>query len=73
MDRRRVIITAGVAVFVCDLDEAGLSGLARELPGLHTWLCDVADRGAVERMGAANPISGQMLPIDNDSLKALQG
>jgi NAD(P)-dependent dehydrogenase (short-subunit alcohol dehydrogenase family) len=69
MEARRVIITAGAsgigretarafglagaAVFVCDIDEAGLSRLKEEIPGLQTAVCDVSDRHDVERMVAA--------------------
>jgi len=69
MNARRAIITAGAsgigreiarafaqsgaAVFVCDIDGAGLSRLATEIPGLQTATCDVSDRHQVERMVAA--------------------
>ncbi len=69
MNTRRIMITAGAsgigretarafaqtgaAVFVCDIDEAGLSRLAAEIPGLKTAPCNIADRHEVERMVAA--------------------
>ena len=69
MSQQRVLVTAGAsgigreiarafaangaAVFVCDLDAAGLDALAGEIPNLKTVVCDVSKRPEVERMVAA--------------------
>jgi NAD(P)-dependent dehydrogenase (short-subunit alcohol dehydrogenase family) len=44
---------AGAAVFVCDIDEARLSRLTEEVPGLGSFVCDISQRQDVERMVAA--------------------
>lgn len=48
----RAFAAAGAAVFTCDIDEPGLAELARDIPGLGSVVCDVADRAAVARMVA---------------------
>lgn len=66
IDGLRVLVTAGAAgigrriaeafvregarVHVCDIDEAALSQLRTEAPGIGTSVCDVADRTQVGRM-----------------------
>jgi len=68
LDGRRVLVTAGGAgigraiagllhgagarLHCCDVDPASLEALRRELPGVGTTLCDVADPAAVERLFA---------------------
>ena len=63
---QRVLITAGAAgigrefarafaangakVFVCDIDEASLTALAKEIPGLTARRFDMAKRAEIERM-----------------------
>ncbi len=48
----RAFAAAGAKVFVCDIDGPGLDTLAKEIPGLTTKICDIADRADVERMVA---------------------
>jgi len=63
---QRVLITAGAAgigrefarafaaqgarIYTCDIDEAGLAALAKEIPGLVARRCDMARRAEIERM-----------------------
>ncbi len=49
----RAFAAAGAAVFVCDIDGAGLSRLAVEIPAVKTSVCDISRRHEVERMVAA--------------------
>jgi NAD(P)-dependent dehydrogenase (short-subunit alcohol dehydrogenase family) len=42
--------SAGARVHACDIDAAGLSELRANGSGITTSVCDVADRGAVQRM-----------------------
>jgi len=65
-NRKRVLITAGAGgigraialafassgakVHVCDIDDSALRGLQSAVPGVTTTLCDISDRGAVQRM-----------------------
>ncbi len=67
--RRRVLVTAGASgigreivrafaadgakVFVCDIDDAALAALSKELSGVATARCDVSRRAENERMVAA--------------------
>jgi NAD(P)-dependent dehydrogenase (short-subunit alcohol dehydrogenase family) len=46
----RAFAAAGARVAACDIDEAGLSSLQAELPGIATFVCDVGRRTAVEHM-----------------------
>lgn len=63
---QRVLITAGAAgigreiasafaaqgarVYVCDIDEAGLTSIRKEVAGITAAHCDMASRTAIERM-----------------------
>ena len=49
----RAFAQTGAAVFVCDLDAAGLEALQHEIPGLLTQVCDMAKRADIEQMVAA--------------------
>jgi NAD(P)-dependent dehydrogenase (short-subunit alcohol dehydrogenase family) len=40
----------GSAVYVCDIDTRALGQAKAQLPGLHTGVCDIGDRLAVESM-----------------------
>jgi NAD(P)-dependent dehydrogenase (short-subunit alcohol dehydrogenase family) len=42
--------SAGAKVHACDIDAAALGDLRTQMPGITTTLCDIADRGAVQRM-----------------------
>ena len=43
-------VSAGARVHVCDIDAPALSALRAQVPGITTTVCDIADRGAVQRM-----------------------
>lgn len=49
----RAFAAGGATVFVCDIDQASLDGLSKELPGIATMRCDVSKRTENERMVAA--------------------
>jgi len=49
----RAFASDGATVCVCDIDEQALAAAAREIPGLHTIVCDVSRRADVERMVSA--------------------
>ena len=42
--------SAGARVHACDIDAQALNDLRAQVPGITTSVCDVADRGAVQRM-----------------------
>jgi len=42
--------SAGARVHACDIDAQALNDLHAQVPGITTSVCDVADRGAVQRM-----------------------
>jgi NAD(P)-dependent dehydrogenase (short-subunit alcohol dehydrogenase family) len=46
----QALVSAGAKVYVCDIDNAALHSLKATLPGVATGICDVSDRGAVQRM-----------------------
>lgn len=46
----RAFATTGAKVYVCDIDEAGLTAIRKEIPGLIAAHCDMASRTAIERM-----------------------
>ncbi|RAI04180.1 3-oxoacyl-[acyl-carrier-protein] reductase [Acuticoccus sediminis] len=48
----RAFAEEGARVHVCDVDEDALEELAESDPGLTRSICDVADRGAVDRLFA---------------------
>ncbi|HEX8076700.1 MAG TPA: SDR family oxidoreductase [Chthoniobacterales bacterium] len=45
-------LEAGDSVYTCDIDADGLKAAAAKLSGLKTGVCNVADRGQVEKMVA---------------------
>jgi NAD(P)-dependent dehydrogenase (short-subunit alcohol dehydrogenase family) len=83
LDGQRVVITAAVAgigratletfvaagarVFVCDVDEAGLSDLRGALPEVGTIVADVSDPGAVDTLfdAALGQLGGLDILINN--------
>ena len=84
IEARRVLVTAGASgigraiaaafaaqgakVHVCDIDEAVLRELREAWPGITSTLCDVADRGAVQRMiGAATAALGGLDVLVNNA------
>lgn len=83
MSQQRVLITAGASgigraiaqafvakgarVFVCDIDEPALRAMADVLPGVHTAVCDVSSRMAIEQMvpDAAERMGGIDVLVNN--------
>jgi NAD(P)-dependent dehydrogenase (short-subunit alcohol dehydrogenase family) len=83
VDKQRVLVTAGASgigraiveafyakgakVFVCDIDEAALKALHEALPGVHTAVCDISSRTAIEKMvpEAASRLGGLDVLINN--------
>ncbi len=63
----RAFVATGAKVFVCDIDAAGLRRLARDIRGVLTTTCDIADGGAVEQMvaGAATALGGLDVLVNN--------
>jgi NAD(P)-dependent dehydrogenase (short-subunit alcohol dehydrogenase family) len=86
---QRVLITAGAAgigrefarafaaqgakIFICDIDEAGLAAMAKEIPGLVTRRCDMAKRGEIEAMvpAATAALGGLDVLINNAGIAGL--
>ena len=86
---QRVLITAGASgigrefacafaangakVFVCDIDEAALAALAKEIPGLTAKRCDMASRAEIERMvpDAVAALGGLDVLINNAGIAGL--
>ena len=46
----RAFAEQGARVHACDIDEAALTALRAEVPGVSTSTCDVADRASVHAM-----------------------
>ena len=46
----RAFAGQGAKVYVCDIDEASLTGIRKELPAVTAAHCDMASRTAIERM-----------------------
>ena len=40
----------GAKIYVCDIDEAGLTAIRKDIPGIAAAHCDMASRTAIERM-----------------------
>lgn len=80
---QRVLITAGAAgigkevalafvrggarVCVCDINATALEAAAREIPGLHTIVCDISKRQDIERMvpAAVEKLGGLDVLVNN--------
>ena len=63
----QALAAAGAKVYVCDVDEAALQQLSAALPEVATGVCDVSDRGAVQRMmeDATTTLGGLDVLVNN--------
>jgi NAD(P)-dependent dehydrogenase (short-subunit alcohol dehydrogenase family) len=86
---QRVLITAGAAgigrefarafaangakVFVCDIDEAALVAIGKEIPGLIAQRCDMSSRAEITRMvpAAVEALGGLDVLINNAGIAGL--
>ncbi|MDQ8031310.1 3-oxoacyl-[acyl-carrier-protein] reductase [Bordetella genomosp. 1] len=50
LEMARVFSAAGANVFVCDVNEARLADLRREIPAIHAEVADVSDEASVARL-----------------------
>ena len=59
--------SAGARVHACDIDAQALNDLHAQVPGITTSVCDVADRGAVQRMveEATDALGGLDVLVNN--------
>jgi NAD(P)-dependent dehydrogenase (short-subunit alcohol dehydrogenase family) len=59
--------SAGAKAHACDIDAAALSDLRTQMPGITTSICDIADRGAVQRMvkEATDALGGMDVLVNN--------
>ncbi len=60
-------LSAGDAVYTCDINRTALDTTASELPGLKTGLCDVGDRKQIETMiaDAVSQLGGIDILVNN--------
>jgi NAD(P)-dependent dehydrogenase (short-subunit alcohol dehydrogenase family) len=63
----RAFHATGAQVYTCDLDARALAAAAETLPGLHTSVCDIGDRAAIETMvaDAAQKLGGIDVLVNN--------
>jgi NAD(P)-dependent dehydrogenase (short-subunit alcohol dehydrogenase family) len=69
----RAFAANGAKVFVCDIDAKALEALHLEIPGLIAKSCDMASRGAIERMvpDAIASLGGLDVLINNAGIAGL--
>jgi len=69
----RAFAAGGARVFVCDIDEAALAGIAKEIPGLITARCDMASRDEIGRMvpDAVAALGGLDVLVNNAGIAGL--
>jgi NAD(P)-dependent dehydrogenase (short-subunit alcohol dehydrogenase family) len=69
----RAFAATGAKIFTCDIDEAGLAALAKEIPGLVAQRCDMGKRGEIERMvpEALKALGGLDVLINNAGIAGL--
>lgn len=63
----RAFAAGGAQLFVCDIDDAALEALKKELPAVDTMHCDVAKRTEIERMvpAALQSLGGLDVLVNN--------
>jgi NAD(P)-dependent dehydrogenase (short-subunit alcohol dehydrogenase family) len=69
----RAFAATGATIFTCDIDEAGLAALAKEIPGLVAQRCDMGKRAEIERMvpAAIAALGGLDVLINNAGVAGL--
>jgi NAD(P)-dependent dehydrogenase (short-subunit alcohol dehydrogenase family) len=69
----RAFAATGAKVFVCDIDEAALAAIAKEIPGLIARRCDMGKRAEIERMvpDAVTALGGLDVLINNAGIAGL--
>jgi NAD(P)-dependent dehydrogenase (short-subunit alcohol dehydrogenase family) len=69
----RAFSANGAKVFICDIDEKGLSAMRAEIPGLVAAHCDMASRTAISRMvpDAVTALGGLDVLINNAGIAGM--
>ena len=69
----RVFAANGAKVFVCDIDEAALVAIGKEIPGLIAQRCDMSSRAEITRMvpAAVEALGGLDVLINNAGIAGL--
>jgi len=69
----RAFAANGAKVFVCDIDDRALAGIAKEIPGLFTARYDMGKRAEIERMVpvAVQALGGLDVLINNAGIAGL--
>ena len=69
----RAFAATGARVFVCDIDEAALAAIAREIPGVIAQRCDMGRRAEIERMvpDAVAQLGGLDVLINNAGIAGM--
>jgi len=69
----RAFAATGAKIFVCDIDDAALAAIAKEIPGLVAKRCDMAVRAEIETMvpAAAEALGGIDVLINNAGIAGM--
>ena len=69
----RAFAATGAKIYICDIDEAGLAAMAKEIPGLTAKRCDMGKRAEIERMvpEAIKALGGLDVLINNAGIAGL--
>ncbi|HWK94053.1 MAG TPA: SDR family oxidoreductase [Pseudolabrys sp.] len=69
----RAFAATGAKIFVCDIDDAALAAIAKEIPGLVAKRCDMAVRAEIEKMvpAAAEALGGIDVLINNAGIAGM--
>jgi NAD(P)-dependent dehydrogenase (short-subunit alcohol dehydrogenase family) len=69
----RAFAATGAKVFICDIDEANLAAMAKEIPGLVAKRCDMGVRAEIETMvpAAAKALGGIDVLINNAGIAGM--